>query len=242
MPACGVFAILGLAMGMGATFLLPKAVRTRSRPYWLFVILAALTAVLIATINSNGSLITHLVLVAIEAVTYAMQHHLSSGRGLWTRLLRAGIDAAVSAGFCVGLALAVARDFETLRRGKPWTTSRAGRFLRIVLLAGTAVAGCYLVAVTFPAIHPCFAAGFRMAMGPSDAGMIVAGFAIFGAGMAARAIAHEPVQQQSLWIGRLSAFGGLVIPGAILFAVLNIVPDPLLLEPMYRASSPRAPR
>ncbi len=231
LPACGLFAILGLVLGMGATFLLPKSTRTRSRPYWLFVILAAVTAVLITTITGSGSLITHLVLIAIEAVTYAMQHHLSSGRGLWTRLLHAGIDAAVAAGFCIGLALAVARDFETLRRGKLWTTSRAGRWLRIVLLAGTAGAGCYLVAVTFPAIHPCFAAGFRLAMRPADAGMIVGCFGAFGAGMAARVIAHEPPQQPSLWIGRLSAFCRLAIPGAILFALLNIVPDPLLLEP-----------
>jgi hypothetical protein len=230
LPACGLFAILGLVLGMGASFMFPRAPRRGGRPYWLFVVLAGVIAVLIVSLNDVGTLIVHLILVALEAVTNAMQRHLNPGRGLWTRLLRAGVDAAISAGLCMGLALAVARDFETLRRGKPSSTSRTGRAVRFLLLAGAAGAGTYLAAVTFPAIHPCFAAGFHLVLGPLEAGMIVCCFGLFGAGMAARAIAGAPGQQPSRTISRLSAFYRLSILSVILFAVLNIMPDSSVLQ------------
>src|ERR1017187_6546264 len=43
-PVCGLLAILGLALGMGAGFLLPGSSPARRRPYWLFVALAAVNA------------------------------------------------------------------------------------------------------------------------------------------------------------------------------------------------------
>ncbi len=231
LPACGLFAMLGLLLGSGAGFLLPGAPRRRRRPYWLFVVLAGVAAVLIAASNASVALITQLVLIAMEAVTNAMYHAASRGPGLWTRLSHAGIDAAISAGFCLALALAVARDFEMLRRGNPPAASRAGRVLRLLLLAGAAGAGFYLLAVTFPAIHPCFGVGFRSILGPAEAGIIVSGFGLFGAGMAARAIAGAPEQQPSRWTRWLRAFYGLSILGVILFAALNILPDSSQLEP-----------
>jgi hypothetical protein len=231
LPACGLFALLGLVLGMGASFMFPQSPRRGSRPYWLFVVLAGVAAVLITSLNDVGTLIVQLVLVALEAVTNAMHHHLSPGRGLWTRLLRAGVDAAISAGLCLGLALALARDFETLRRGKPLSTSRVGRVVRLLLFAGAAGAGTYLAAVTFPAIHPCFAAGFQLVLGPLEASMIVCCFGLFGAGMAARAIAGAPEQQPSLRIARISVLYRLSILSVIFFAVLNVLPDSLLLQP-----------
>jgi hypothetical protein len=231
LPVCGLFAILGLVLGMGASFMVPSARRSGSRPYWLFVVLAAVAAVLSVSLNAAGAMIVHFILVVLDFVTDAMQHHLNPGRGLWTRLLRAGVDAAISAGLCLGLALALARDFETLRRGKPWSTSRVGRALRLLLLAGSAGAGTYVAAVTFPAIHPCFAAGFRSVLGPLEAGMIVCCFGLFGAGLAARAIAGVPSQKPSLWIARISVFYRLSTVGVIVFAVLKVLPDPLLLQP-----------
>jgi hypothetical protein len=231
LPACGLFAILGLVLGMGANFLFPRAPRPGSRPYWLFVVLSGAAGVLIVALSDIGALIVHLILIALEAVTYAMNHHPSPGRGLWTRILRAGIDASVCGAMCLALALAVARDFETLRRGRAWSTSRAGRVLRLVLLAGALFSGFYLAAVTFPAIHPWFAAGFRQVLGPLEAGMIVCCFGLFGAGLAARAIAGAPGLQPSRWISRLSAFYRISILGLILFAVLNVLPDSALLQP-----------
>jgi hypothetical protein len=231
LPACGLFAILGLLLGSGARFLLPAAPRPRRRPYWLFVVLAGVAAVLIAANSAVGGLITSLVLVALEAVTNAMYHAARPGRGLWTRLSHAGIDAAISAAMCLALALAVARDFEMLRRGNPPAASRAGRVLRLLLLAGAAGAGLYLFAVTIPAIHPWFGIGFRQVLGPAEAATIVGGFSLFGAGMAARAIAGAPEQQPSHWNGWLRAVYGLSILGVILFAALNILPDSSQLEP-----------
>ena len=186
---------------------------------------------LIAANDATGALVTHLVLIALEAVTYAMHHGLNLGRGLWTRLLHAGWDAAIAAGMCLALALAVARDFEMLRRGNPPAMSRAGVVLRLLLLAGAAGAGLYVAAVTFPAIHPWFAIGFHDVLGPLEAGMIVSGFSLFGAGMAARAIAGTPEPQPTPWIGRLRSLYGLSILGLILFAAVNILPDSSKLEP-----------
>jgi hypothetical protein len=231
LPACGLFATLGLLLGSGASFLLPATPRRRRRPYWLFVVLAGVAAVLIAANNSVGGLITSLVLVALEAVNNAMYHAASRGSGLWTRMLHAGIDAAISAGMCLALAVAVARDFEMLRRRNPQAASHAGRVMRLLLLVGAAAAGFYVAAVTFPAIHPWFAQGFRQVLGPAEAAMIAGCFSLFGAGMAARAIAGATEQQPSRWTGRLRAFYGLSILGVILFAALNILPDSSVLEP-----------
>ena len=154
-----------------------------------------------------------------------MHHHLVRGPGLWTRLLHAGVDAAIGACFCLGLALAVARDFETLRRGNSCVMSRAGRFVRVLLLASAAAAGCYLATVTIPAIHAWLAQGIAWVVGPPQAAVIVCGFAFFGAGMAARALAGTPAEQTPVWIARFSTFYRLAILGAILFAVLNVLPD-----------------
>ncbi len=188
-PACGLFAMLGLTLGMGAGFLFPRAAQGGKRPYWLFVILAGVAALLIPALDDLGSLVVHLVLVALDTVSFGMRHRLEPGRGLSYRLLRAGVDAAVAAGICIALATAVARDFEMLRRGKARAASRAGRGVRVILLAAAAVAGIFIATVTIPAIHPCFADGFVQILGLAEAGMIVGCFGLFGAGMAARAIA-----------------------------------------------------
>ena len=133
-PVCGIFAILGLVVGMGARFLFPAARRVGKRPYWLFVILAGMAAVLIVALPYWASLIPYLVLIALEAVRNAMHHRLVPGPGFSARLLRAGLDASVAAGVCLSLAVALAGDFERLRRGSPWTTSGLGRGLRLFLL------------------------------------------------------------------------------------------------------------
>ncbi len=231
LPACGLFAMLGLVLGSGAGFLLPGARRRSRRPYWLFVVLAGVAAVLIAANDYTGALIAHLVLIALEAVTYAMHHGPDLGRGLWTRMLHAGTDAAICGGMCLALALVVARDFEMLRRGNSSAASRGGRLLRFLLLAGAAGAGLYAALVTIPAIHPWFATGFRQVLGSLETSMILSCFGIFGAGMAARALVAVPERQPSPWLGRLRALYGLSILGIILFAALNVLPDSAQLGP-----------
>jgi hypothetical protein len=230
-PVCGIFAILGLVVGMGARFLFRVTARAGKRPYWLFVILAGVAAVLIVALPHWASLIPYLVLIAIEAVTNAMPHRLTPGPGFSARLLRAGIDASVAAGICLALAVALAGDFERLRRGKPRATGSLARGIRLCLLGGAATAGLYIATVTIPGIHPWFADGFLLILDPVKAGMIVCCFGLFGAGMAARAIAGPPGGQQSSSIARLSVFARATIVGILLFAVLNNLPDSAVLEP-----------
>ena len=231
LPACGLFAMLGLVLGSGASFLLPGAQRLSRRPYWLFVVLAGAAAVLIAANDRTGALIAHLVLIALEAVTYAMHHGPDLGRGLWTRQLHAGTDAAICGGICLALALVVARDFEMLRRGHLPAASRTGRVLRLLLLTAATGAGLYVAAVTIPAIHPWFATGFRQVLGPLEVGMILSCFGLFGAGLASRALVAPPEHQPSRWMGRLKTLYGLSILGIILFAALNVMPDSSQLGP-----------
>ncbi len=230
-PVCGSLAILGLALGMGAGFLLPGTSAGRRRPYWLFVVLAAVIAVMLASIPGDYSLIPYLVLLAIEAVTNAMQHRLVDGPGLSTRLIHAGIVASVAGAACLALALAVARDFERLRRGEPWTTSRVGCVARFVLLAAAAAGGLTISMVTIPAIHPCFAQGFRDVIDPIDVGMIVSAFALLAAGLAARSVAGPPPGQPPKWRRRLSAGFGLGFLGLILLYALCSFPTVGALDP-----------
>jgi hypothetical protein len=146
-------------------------------------------------------------------------------------LLRAGIDAAGAAAVCLALAVALAGDFDRQRRGKEWMTSGLGRGLRVILLVATAAAGLYVSTVTIPGIDPWFADGFRTILDPLKAGMIVCCFAIFGAGMAARAIAGPPGGLVSPHVARLSVLARVVIVAVLLFAVLNSLPATAAAEP-----------
>jgi hypothetical protein len=235
-PVCGTFAILGLVVGMGASFLFPVTARAGRRPYWLFVILAGVAAVLIVALPYWASLIPYLVLIALEAVNLAMQHRLAPGPGFSARMLRAGVDASVAAAICLALALALAGDFERVRRGRPCATGALARALRLLLLAGAAAAGLYIATATIPAIHPWFAEGFILILDPVKIGMMVCCFALFGAGMAARAIAGPPGGHPSSSIARLSVLARLAIIGTILLAVLNSLPDAAAIDPYVPGS------
>src|SRR5262245_12850030 len=102
-PVCAVLAMIGLALGMGAGLALGRSDRRRRRPYWLFVPLAALVAVLFMGLpNAWWSLITQLILIALEAVNNAMPPpHRAPPDGLSVRLLRAGIEAVPAALACL---------------------------------------------------------------------------------------------------------------------------------------------
>jgi hypothetical protein len=229
-PVCGVFALLGIAIGMGGRFLFPLAPRAGYRPYWAFVILAGVAAVLVVSLPYWASLITYLILVALEAVSLAMMHAATPGPGLSARLLRAGIDASVSAALCLALALVLARDFDRLRRGQPWHDSRFARGLRLVCILGAAAAGLYIATVTMPAIHRWLSRGFRDVIDRTDVVMILCCFGFLGAGMAARALAGPPAGEIPPWLRRLAASARVTLLAVILFAALNSLPDPLVLE------------
>ncbi len=81
LPVYGALAIVGLGLGMGAGALFDNPSPESHRPYWLFVPLVAVIAVLLAA-STAYSIIVYLVLQALEAVSNAMQHAPHQGPGL----------------------------------------------------------------------------------------------------------------------------------------------------------------
>ena len=158
-----------------------------------------------------------------------MTHAASPGPGLWARLLSAGIDAAVSAAACVSLALVLARDFDRLRRGRPWPESRFARGLRLGSLLSAAAAGLYIAMVTLPAIHRWIIQGFCDVLDGSDVVMILCGYGFLGAGMAARAIVGPPAGEAPLRSRPPGGIGALEPACALGVRGAHSLPDPLLI-------------
>ena len=193
-PICAILTIIGIALGMGAGMSLPRASPARARPYWLFVPLAALAAVLFMG-RSGGlwSLIPQLILIALEAVSNAMPPPAPRLPGsLSARLLRAGIEAVPAALACLWLALVVAHDFERVRRDQPWAMGRGGWILRILSLVLALAAGTVVVGVAIPTMHPCLPDGFRDVLDTESIAMVIGGFGVLAAGLAARALVPPP--------------------------------------------------
>ena len=72
-PHLAILTIIGVALGMGAGMSLPRASPARARPYWLFVPLAALAAVLfMGQPGGECTLIPQFILVVLDFVIYAM--------------------------------------------------------------------------------------------------------------------------------------------------------------------------
>jgi hypothetical protein len=232
-PICGLLGMLGLTLGMGAGAILDRPETRRRRPYWLFVPLAALVALLLLAQPGWWSELPQLVLIALEGVWNAMRHHLVDRPSLSVRLLRAGIDAGVASLSCLSLALIVAHDFERSRRSEPWATTWRGAILRLFWLLTTMVAGTYVGLATIPAIDQHLANGFRDEIGPVEASMIVCGFGLFAAGLAARSIGGRPARERPRWLLRLATLLQLVILSLILFSVLKYVPSSTQFDPGF---------
>ena len=72
-PVCAILAMIGMALGMGAGLAFARSDPRRPRPYWLFVPLVALAAVLFMGLpNREWSVIPQLILVALTAVSNAL--------------------------------------------------------------------------------------------------------------------------------------------------------------------------
>jgi hypothetical protein len=229
LPVCGLLAMIGLALGMGAGALFDEPVARRRRPYWLFVPLAALVGLLIP--GSAWQLITYLVLIAMEGVNNAMRHHVVTGPALETRLLRAGLCTAIPALICLWLALVVASDFERARRQQPWSTTRRGRLLRLVSLLATLAAGSYLVGVAIPAINPWLGDGFCHVLVPDVVFTVVVGFFAFALGLAARSVVHQAARERPRWLVRLWAVLQPGVLGLVVLSALTCLPTSAQFEP-----------
>ncbi len=204
-PTCAILAMFGMAVGMGAGVVLARPEPRRPRPYWLFVPLAALVAVLFLAVPGDYAIVPQFILVVLEFVNNAMpppgQYTSAS---LSARMLRAGIEAVPAALAIVGLALIVARDFQRAGRSVAWATTRGGWVVRLLALAAAGAAGTGMVLVGIPTMSPRFLDGFRHVLDPEGMLIMLIGFGTFAAGLAARAVVPRPPCERSPWSRRLS--------------------------------------
>jgi hypothetical protein len=231
LPVCGLLGILGLSLGMGSGRLLTASPRPWRRPAMLFVVLAAVIAVLMVGNTDWVWFHAYFSLLNCEFVTIAMRQRPVPGPGVSARLLHAGGEAAIAGAMCLTLALAVARDFERLRRGESVTTTRPGRCVRLFLLVAAALGGVVISRVSIPALHEWQAEGFRVVVSPAEIAMIVSGFSVLAGGLAARTIAgpaRERPPEPLVW---LSACIRLGLLGVVLLAALAKLPPVSSFDP-----------
>jgi hypothetical protein len=239
LPVCGALAIVGLALGMGAGVLFDDPPPVRHRPYWLFVPLAALIAALLAALN-DYSIIEHLVLVALEAVSNAARYGRYYGPGLQARLLRSGVDAFVAFAASVALALVVARDFDRARRRLPWGTRRPGWIVRAVLSLCAIAASASVATKTIPRIHPRFAEGFVHILTPGAVVVMIGGFGLLALGMAARAVDTRPALAKPPWLRWLSACFRYGLLFVVFLTAMRALPSSTTMNSLVPASVGRA--
>jgi hypothetical protein len=236
-PICAILVIIGVALGMGAGMSLPRASPARARPYWLFVPLVALAAILfMGQPGGWWTVIPQLILIALEAVSNAMPPPAPRLPGsLSIRLLRAGIEAVPAALACLWLALVVAHDFERARRDQPWAMGRGGWILRILSLVAALAAGTVVVGVAIPTMHPCLLEGFRFVLEPESIAMVIGAFGVFAAGLAARALVPPPGLEPPRWLRRLSRLLPAGMIAIVLVSAMQALPSSTQIDPKVPA-------
>ena len=193
LPIMAAIGLIGTLAG-----LTPVRERTPStRPglpiHWLMVPLVAVVGLLMAVAASE---IPSLVLIAIDGVTTALRS--TSGRGLpdvmmrgtpslARRMDRAGFEALIVLALCVATGIVLSRDLrrDLSAQRATWIAMAP----RLLLLLVTALAGLRLIFVTVPRLHPSLLEGMEWMLEPIDVVMILGGFGLLGAGLAARAVA-----------------------------------------------------
>jgi hypothetical protein len=233
-PICAILAMIGVALGAGAGRVFGRSDPGRRRPYWLFVPLAAIVGVLIMGLPYGWwAIITQLVLIALEAVNNAMRPEYRATSGsLSARLLRAGIEAVPAALACLWLALVVARDFERQRRAEPWATTRGGWLVRILSLATALATGAFGGLVAIPTVSPRWLDGIREVLQPEVIAIVLAGFSVFAAGLAARALMPSTATEGPRWAARLLAAAvPLGLLALVLVSALQCLPASTQLDP-----------
>ena len=232
-PVCTILAMIGIALGMGAGRFFTRPGPARRRPYWLFVPMAGLAAVLFMGLpNREWSTIPQLILLALTAVTNAMHRPgLGLEGSLSERLLRAGIEAVPAALACLWLALLVARDFERTRRAEPWATTIGGGVLRILSLVTALASGVAVAFVAIPTMHPWLFDGYRKLFDVEITAIVVCGFGSFAAGLAARTLVPATGERWSrpmVWLSRGGCVGVLMI---VLLLTLDCLPASTQIDP-----------
>jgi hypothetical protein len=232
-PICAILAMIGLALGVGARPFFARNGPRRRRPYWLFVPLVALAAVLfLGQSASVPSLIPALILMAIEAVNNAARPTFRMNTAdLPERLMLAGFEAIPAAVACLWLALVVARDFERTRRDEPWATTPRGWILRILSLLTVLAAGAFVATVAIRTIHPFYFDAFRKLLDGEITTFVLAGFASFSAGLAARTMVPAAAPERPMRVNGMAvvAMVGLTAIGVI--SGLQCLPESSQLGP-----------
>ncbi len=230
-PSCGLVGMLGLVLAWA-----PAPRRKNARPRVgrgravAAVALAGLAGVILLAATEGA--IVMLILVAVEAVARAAPLAFDATRpGLVARTVAALPPVGVSAAACVATAAWLARD---LRSAAPRATGRAAIAARLASLALAAGSTFWLVSVTLPAFSPELSETFARVMGPAEWTAILASFAAFSAGLAARGTAPRTPPGPSPALGPRHAFrrlGRMALVAAVACAAVFTIL--LALWPAY---------
>jgi hypothetical protein len=170
--------------------------------------------------------IAYLVLLALEAVSYAQIHVQISRPSVWARIDRAAPAASIAAAVCIGTGVWLSRE---LRRVPEPEAKPRHAWPFFLAAAGNAVVGAYLLSATIPMLHEWLAAGIGMVVDAPVAAALAVGFAALAAGVVARAVAGqadlEPEAPRSAippaarWLGR----AGLLVARVVLIVLATLM-------------------
>ena len=231
-PICALMAMIGLMLGAGAGSFLDQPQPPRRRLPSLFAVLASLTGVLIMANSNNHTIISYLVMLAPRGCHQCAASSSDAGARLFGTVVEAleckpafrGWQARPWRSCWPAISTALAAVCHGRRRG------RRG-FFALAIWRLAAALGLHVALVTIPGIHANLAEGFRSILGRTELGMIVCGFALFAAGMAARSLFPRPAEVRPLWLERVAAGIRWTILGIAIFwflinASVSAPPDP----------------
>jgi hypothetical protein len=186
----GIWLLVGLVLGLRPGPRRP-AIPPAEQPGlpWVSVSVAGAAGLLYYTLTQGP--IPYLVLNAVEAVSNALNHVPYRGPGLWTRLDRAALPAALAVGTGLVAAMITLRDLQWAASDPRGAEALSGRaaWPRRLAAVGAIGSASYIAVATIPMLHPSFAEGIALVLGPWETTLVVVTFAGLAAGIAARGVA-----------------------------------------------------
>lgn len=197
-------ALLMTALGLVGLVLAATPGRARRRPVgrrgrwgsWPSILLAAAVGVVLLALGH--ALIPYLVLIAIEAVHNALSRApLVPRPALADRVAMAGVEALPGLVGCLVTAAWVDDDLRRAARDPGGVDAGPPRPWPMILMRGAGVAlaglgGAWTLFAATPRLSPPLAEGLGVVLTPGLVATVVAGFAMFAAGLAARGAAGRP--------------------------------------------------
>ena len=108
---------------------------------------------------------------------------------------------------------------------------RGGWILRILSLVLALAAGTVVVGVAIPTMHPCLPDGFRHVLDTESIAMVIGGFGVLAAGLAARALVPPPSDEAPRWLRRLSRLLAAGMIAIILLSAMQSMPSSTQIDP-----------